>query len=512
MAIGPRQELRQGQSLVMTPQLQQAIKLLQLTNLELTEFVDQELERNPLLERQDPGQAERGDGTAPTVDKDASTDATDSAQLSTASDIPAENEAPLDVSYGEMYDETGPGETYGQSPPSAGTSATSYGSGAGRDGEDPGNVLEETLSEQVSLHDHLMEQLSADVTDPTDRVIGLHLIHGIDEAGYLTTDLAAVAEQVGCDATRVERALAVLQKFDPPGIFARDLRECLALQFQERDRYDPAMQALLANLDLLARHDQKTLLAACGVDAEDLADMIQELRALDPKPGLAFNREVAQTVVPDVYVRQGPAGGWIVELNTETLPRVLVNQQYLAILSRRAKNKDDKVFITERLNSANWLVKALEQRATTILKVASELVRQQDAFFARGIQHLRPLTLRDIATAIEMHESTVSRVTANKYMATARGTLPMKYFFTSAITSASGGEALSAETVRHRIKELIDAEALDAILSDDRIVEILRGENVDIARRTVAKYREALRIPSSVDRRRIKNSPGFKVR
>jgi len=509
MAIGPRQELRQGQSLVMTPQLQQAIKLLQLTNLELAEFVDQELERNPLLERQEPGQAERGDGGSPQVDKDAALESRDTAQATTASDIPSESEAPLDVSYGEMYDEAGPGE--GLAPSGGAGTTTSYGSGA-RESDDGGNVIEETVSEKPSLHHHLLEQLYTDVTDPTERAIGYHLVHGVDEAGYLTVDVTAVAEQIGCEAALVEKTLQRLQAFDPPGILTRDLRECLALQLRERNRYDPAMEALLSNLDLLARHDEKALLAACGVDGEDLAEMIQELRALDPKPGLAFSHEIAQTVVPDIFVRQGPAGGWIVELNTDTLPRVLVNQQYLAVLGSRAKSKDDKLFITERLNSANWLVRSLEQRATTILKVATELVRQQDGFFVRGIQHLRPLTLRDIATAIEMHESTVSRVTANKYIATPRGTFPLKYFFTSAITSASGGESLSAETVRHRIKELVDGEAADAVLSDDRIVEILRAENVDIARRTVAKYREAMGIPSSVDRRRQRASSTWKSR
>ncbi|MSO64210.1 MAG: RNA polymerase sigma-54 factor [Alphaproteobacteria bacterium] len=512
MALGQRQELRQSQSLVMTPQLQQAIKLLQLTNLEIAEFVEQELERNPLLERQDPGQPERGDGATPQVDKDASTDGVDSAQLSNAGEIPADNDSPLDVNYGEIYEDAGPAEGYADPATGpAGGSTPAYGSG-GREGGEDHNVLEQTVSEKIGLHDYLLEQLYADVTDPIDRLIGFSLVHAVDESGYLTTDLASVAEQLGVEVARVERALTILQAFDPPGIFARDLKECLAQQLRERDRYDPAMQALLDNLDLLAKRDEKQLMERCGVDAEDLSDMVHELRALDPKPGLAFSHEVAQTVVPDVFVRPGPGGGWLVEINTETLPRVLVNQQYCAVLNKNAKNKDDNIFITERLNSANWLVKSLERRAQTILRVATELVRQQDAFFARGVQHLRPLTLRDIAQAIEMHESTVSRVTANKYMATPRGTLPMKYFFTSAITSASGGESHSAESVRQRIKELIDAEAVDGVLSDDRIVEILRGENVEIARRTVAKYREALHIPSSVERRRDKNAAPWRSR
>lgn len=351
-----------------------------------------------------------------------------------------------------------------------------------------------------------------DVTEPVDRLIGFHLIHMVDEAGYLSGDLNHVAEQVGCDVARVEATLAVLQNFDPPGIFARDLAECLALQLRELDRLDPAMQALLDNLDLVARHDQAALLSKCGVDEEDLADMVHEIRALDPKPAQAFTHEVTQSVVPDVFVRPGPNGGWSIELNGDTLPRVLVNQQYYAEVTKQTSSRSDKTYIAEQLSTANWLVKSLEQRATTILKVATELVRQQDGFLEKGIQHLRPLTLRNIAQAIDMHESTVSRVTANKYMSTPRGIYQMKYFFTSAISSSTGDVSLSAESVRHRIRELIDAEEVTAVLSDDKIVELLRQENIDIARRTVAKYREALRIPSSVDRRRLKKSTAWNSR
>jgi RNA polymerase sigma-54 factor len=302
---------------------------------------------------------------------------------------------------------------------------------------------------------------------------------------------------------RTEATLDKLQRFDPPGIFARNLAECLALQLKERDRYDPAMQALIAHLPLLAQRDAAALMRICGVDAEDLADMVAEIKALNPKPGLAFDPVTADPVVPDVFLRAQPDGSWLVELNSDTLPRVLINNRYYAEVSGAARNKKEREYLSERYQSASWLVKALHQRATTILKVAREIVRQQEGFLRHGVQYLRPLVLRDIAQAIGMHESTVSRVTANKYIATPRGTFELKYFFTSAIAASNGGMALSAEAVRFRIKSLIDQESKD-VLSDDKIVEILLKEGVDIARRTVAKYREAMHIPSSVQRRREK--------
>ena len=314
-----------------------------------------------------------------------------------------------------------------------------------------------------------------------------------------------VADALNCDIARVEAVLTRLQQFDPPGLFARDLKECLALQLADRDRLDPAMAAFIDNLDLVAKRDFKALARVCGVDAEDIADMVAELKSLDPKPALAFDGEVAQPVIPDVLMRARPAGGWHIELNPDTLPRVLVNNQYYAEINTKAASKTDRQYITEQYQSANWLVKSLHQRATTILKVAKEIVRQQDAFFLKGVQHLKPLVLRDIADVIDMHESTVSRVTANKYMASPRGIFELKYFFTSSISRSDGGEAFSAEAIKHRIRAMIDGEPPAQILSDDKIVDILRGDGVDIARRTVAKYREAMGIPSSVQRRRQKS-------
>jgi len=375
--------------------------------------------------------------------------------------------------------------------------------GGGRfDGEEALS-LESTLTRGANLHEHLAEQLHVACTDARDRLIGAYLIDAVDEAGYCTVDVTVAAQHLAVPVVVVENVLKTIQTFDPTGVGARTLAECLAPQLKERNRLDPAMQALLDNLEMLAKRDVQGLLRVCQISSEDLGDMIAEIKQLNPKPGLKFGSEPVQPVVPDVYVRDNPQGGFQVELNSDTLPKVLINTRYYTTTS--AKAKDSKPFLIECLNNANWLVRSLDQRARTILKVATEIVRQQDGFFAHGVTHLRPLNLRVIAEAIGMHESTVSRVTANKYMATPRGTFELKYFFTSAIQSSTeGAEAHSAEAVRHHIRDLIENEAPAAVLSDDRIVEILRKTGIDIARRTVAKYREAMRIPSSVERRRSK--------
>jgi RNA polymerase sigma-54 factor len=273
---------------------------------------------------------------------------------------------------------------------------------------------------------------------------------------------------------------------------------------RELDRFDPAMQALVANLPLLAKRDFAALRKICGVDDEDIMDMLTEIRRLNPKPGRAFGHESVQTAIADVTVRAAQDGSWRVELNADSLPRLLINQSYATIVHRGAGAAADKSFVSNCLQSANWLTKSLEQRAKTILKVATEIVRHQDAFFAHGVEHLRPLNLRTIADAIGMHESTVSRVTSNKYLSSPRGLFELKYFFTASIPAKSGAEAHSAEAVRFRIKQMIEAESPSDVLSDDAIVARLKDANIVIARRTVAKYRESLRIPSSVERRREK--------
>lgn len=491
MAIGPRLDLRLGQALVMTPQLRQAIQLLQFSNLEVQAWVEQELERNPLLERDDRPNAETPAAAVPE----------EPVPLADAREaVAAAGEAPLDADFGNVYDAGGSAD--GGYAPGSGAG----GRGGRSDFEEGGRDVEDLAVERRSLREHLAEQLRLSISDPTDRLIGACLIAGLDPAGRLALDLDALATSLGCGRERIEAVLARMQRFDPPGVLARSLRECLEIQLREKNRFDPAMAALLDNLDLLARRDMRRLMAVCEVDAEDLAEMIAELKRLDPKPGAAFEAEPATTVVPDVLMRRAEGGGWIVELNPETLPRVLANGAYYARVSAGAKSREEKTFIAEHWANATWLVKSLAQRASTILKVASEIVRQQDAFFRHGVTHLRPLILRDIATAVELHESTISRVTANKYIATPRGTLELKFFFTTAI-AGTDGESHSSEAVRHRIRALIAAEDPEAVLSDDQIVAVLKREGVDIARRTVAKYREGLGIPSSVQRRREKAVP-----
>ena len=502
MALSQRLEIRQSQALVMTPQLMQAIKLLQLSNLDLVAYVEGELERNPLLERTGD---EAGPGEAAPEPPPPSEDARSGDWLGDELETSRTAiESRLDTGLENVFpDDAGAdGQARGPANDVPGYSQWAGVGGGGR--EDGEYNLESYVSAEITLADHLAEQMSLAIADAGERMIARHLVDLVDETGYLTGDLAGIADRLGAPLAQVEAVLAVLQTFDPPGICARSLTECLAIQLKERDRFDPAMQALVGHLDLLARRDLAALRRVCGVDDDDLADMIAEIRNLNPKPGLAFGSTLVQPIVPDVFVRLAPDGGWAVELNSDTLPKVLVNQTYYSQVSKTTKNDTEKTYLADCLQTATWLIRALDQRAKTILKVATEIVRQQDAFFAHGVQHLRPLNLKTVADAISMHESTVSRVTANKYMATTRGIFELKYFFTSAIAAADGGEAHSAEAVRHRIKQLIDAENPQDVLSDDTIVDKLRASGIDIARRTVAKYREAMRIPSSVQRRREK--------
>jgi RNA polymerase sigma-54 factor len=483
----------------------QAIKLLQLSHLDLATYVEGELERNPLLERPAEEEPVRGEAEPAPEAPSAAEESRDADWMEDRLESRQSIEERLDTDLNNVFPDdvaAGP-ERAPEAQPGAYSEWAAVGPGGRSDGE---YNLEAFVTAETTLAGHLAEQVSLAFTDPVERMIAQYLADLVDEAGYITSPLADAAERLGTSLAQVEAVLAQLQTLDPPGVCARNLTECLAIQLREQDRLDPAMEALIGHLDLLAKRDLPALRKICGVDDEDLADMIGEIKRLNPKPGLAFSSALVQPIVPDVFVRQGADGAWLVELNHDTLPKVLVNQIYYSKVSKTAKKDTDKSYLAECLQTATWLVRALDQRAKTILKVASEIVRQQDAFFANGVQHLRPLNLKTIADAIEMHESTVSRVTANKYMATSRGTFEMKFFFTSAIASADGGEAHSAEAVRHRIKQLIDAESAQDILSDDTIVEQLRKAGIDIARRTVAKYREAMRIPSSVQRRRDKQA------
>jgi RNA polymerase sigma-54 factor len=492
MAIGPRLDLRQSQSLVMTPQLQQAIKLLALSNLEIEAFIAEEIEKNPLLEGTGteavdaPDRAEDGDR-----DDGFDEDGPTADRLIEAGDATADQ--PLDVDYdAETFHHDSATDSMRGQDGSLGLDGLSAGSAEAPD-------LDAFASVEASLQDHLATQ-AGEILSGADLVVAAQLIDLIDEAGYFTGQTFDVAGRLDVPLFHVERVLEVIQTFDPTGVGARSLAECLALQAKEADRYDPCMEKLIANLDLLARGALPQLRRLCGVDEEDMADMVRELRNYDPKPGLRFGGEPSTTVSPDVFVAR-IGNGWAIELNSATLPRLLVNRSYYEELSSGAQDKTSKAWLSECLVSANWLVKALDQRARTILKVSREIVKQQESFFLQGVDHLRPLTLKTVADAIGMHESTVSRVTSNKYLMCDRGLHELKYFFTSGVQAADGGEAVSAEAVKSQIGRLIAAEG-DDILSDDKLVDLLNAKGFDLARRTVAKYREAMGLGSSVQRRR----------
>ena len=461
-------DLKQSQNLVMTPQLQQAIKLLQLNNMEIADFVEEELAQNPLLEKKDtPSEGNDTESAAP------------------------------------EKQETTPNDDF-----DAGSAMADVGSGGNTSFDKLDNAFENSMSHPETLREHLVKQLNLSIHEPRDQMIAALLIDQLDEGGYLRSSVTELSEKIGCSTERMGNILDVLKGFDPTGVFARDLEECLKLQLIEQNKFDAPTKILLENLNLLADHDHKKLAEMCGVNETYLQDIIGDIKSLNPKPAGDFEHLVVQTAIPDVLMKRLPknlGGGWRVELNTATLPKVLVNNVYYKEVAKTAVQKKDKEYLNNQLSSANWLVKSLDQRAQTILKVAAEIVEQQDAFFNYGIEFLKPLTLKDISEVIDMHESTVSRVTTNKFIGTPRGIFELKYFFSTALISEDG-TSHSAESIRTRIQTLVDEEDPKKVLSDDKIVELLKAEGIDIARRTVAKYRDALRIPSSVQRRKVKKN------
>lgn len=465
---GPYLDLKQSlsQNLVMNQQMQQAVKLLQLNNTELTEFLEEMVADNPLLEK-DESQPEDNDTPSADEARDSLEDFDEGSYMAAAS-----------------------------------------GKGGSTSFANSSDSFENTVSNEKSLREILIEQIQTSFSDQRDRMVATLLLDYIDEAGYLRQDTEELAEKIGCKPERLKEILPELKEFEPTGIFAKDLAECLAIQLKERGKYTPAFGILLDNLNMLAEHDIKKLADICGVSQEDVQKMAAEIRTLQPKPAGEYDHFISQTVIPDILMKKQPrevGGGWQVALNSETLPRVLVNQEYYTTVLSKA-GKEDKSYLRDQMQAASWLVRSLDQRAQTILKVAAEIVEEQNGFFLYGVEFLRPLTLREIAEKIEMHESTVSRVTTNKYIGTPRGIFELKYFFTSSVPSSGGGDDVSSEAVKARIKSLVDAETLDNILSDDALVTLLKENNIDVARRTVAKYRDALNIPSSPQRRKIKKN------
>jgi RNA polymerase sigma-54 factor len=500
MALSAKLAMRQGQTMVLTPQLLQAIKLLQMPSGELSAFIEAELERNPLLDR-----AEERHEAEQTPEPVAADPTPGDWATETLPVEPGELARELGTEIDNAFDADRTGADpapQADGPSLSGGQWSSTGGGGGGD-EDAADI-EAYVAAQESFAEFLTRQAMVALADPGDRLIASALIDGLDEAGYFRGELAELAEQLGAPVERVERVLTALQALEPTGVFARDLAECLKLQLIERNRFDPAMAALIANLALLARRDFAALRRLCGVDDEDLVDMIGEIKRLDPKPGRAFAGAPEPLAIPDVIVAAAHDSGWRVELNAGALPRVLVNETYAAVIKRGAAREEDKQYVSTQLQSAHWLTKSLEQRARTILNVASEIVRRQDGFLVEGVAGLKPLNLKTVADAIGVHESTVSRATSNKYMATPRGLFEMKYFFTASLPSTGRGEAHSAEAVRFKIRQMIEAEDPRKVLSDDDIVERLRAADIVVARRTVAKYRDNLKIPSSMERRRHK--------
>ncbi len=476
----PRLDLRQNQSqtLVMNQQMQQAIKLLQLSNMELSEYLDEVLVENPLLERDESQSASEDD---------------DNNKASDEEQEPSEEEPLPDFDIGSSEADS-----------SQGSSHKNEIGGGGID-----SMQENTIPDKKTLRDHLREQLHMSFKDPRDRMIGALLIEQLDESGYLREDPHELTERLGCSIERITGLLARLKQFDPTGIFAKDLKECLSLQLEEKKCLAPSMKILLENLHLLGEHDIKKLSQICGVDEDIVQEMAVDIRALRPKPAADFEHSVTQTIVPDVLMKKlsrDLGGGWKVELNVETLPRVLVNKEYYTTVLNQASNKKDKAYLSEHMQAASWLVRALDQRAQTILKVSAAIIEEQNPFFLYGIEFLKPLVLKDIAEEIGMHESTISRVTSHKYIGTPRGLFELKYFFSSSIPAMEGSNTHSSEAVKAKIKTLVDEEKIESVLSDDKIVNLLQIEGIDIARRTVAKYREAMNIPSSVYRRRLKKN------
>ncbi|WP_370034595.1 RNA polymerase factor sigma-54 [Qipengyuania mesophila] len=481
MALGPRLDIRQTQSLVMTPQLQQAIKLLALSNLEIETFVAETLESNPLLELGEIRHEAGGDASPDPSEHDSAPDFDGDNALDIADHALDPEAAPGDFAQGE-------GGDWSRGDIGAGT------------GELPD--LENRSADGPTLAEHLSDQIGAVAHDAREALVALRIIGELDEAGYLPTELRVIADELGVPLVEAERALETVQSLDPTGVGARTLAECLALQAREADRYDPCMARLIDNLDLVAAGDVTRLKRMCEVDDEDFADMLAELRGYDPKPGLAFGGSAQSAIVPDVLITPSK-DGWDIRLNEASLPRLVVNREYYLELKSGARDKASRSWLNEQLGEADWLIRALDQRQKTILKTAAEIVKRQEGFFRQGVTAMRPLTLREVAEQIEMHESTVSRVTSNKYLSCPRGTFELKYFFSSGVAAADG-EGASSEAIKARIKALCEGEDPKKVLSDQKLAELLNAEGFDLARRTVAKYREAIGIGSSAQRRRQK--------
>ena len=487
-------ELRQGLSLAMTPQLQQSIRLLQLSSLELQTEIQQAIEANPMLEIEDDSGGEEVEPAGIEEREAHSTTSLDEANTTLDLEAPRQEmpeDLPVDTRWDDIFEADG---------------STSYSKGSAEDEER--DFLSYTSSGQESLHDHLLSQMVLTPLSPRDQQIATAIIESVDEDGFLEQPLDSIVEGLrqeltDLDADEAEAMLHLVQQFDPPGVAARDLGECLAIQLRQVDAPTPAhadAARLLDHLDLLASRDYARLQRQLKIDAVALKAALHVLQGLNPRPGSELRNQEVEYVIPDVIVRR-VGNEWRVELNPEVTPRLRINNLYAGFI-QRGKRGEDMNYMRGALQEARWFIKSVQSRNETLLAVAEAIVRRQQDFLEHGEAAMRPLVLREIAEELGLHESTVSRVTTNKYMHTPRGVVEFKHFFSSHVGTADGGEA-SSTAIRARIRQLVADEPASKPLSDSRLTQLLEAEGINVARRTVAKYRESLGIPPSNERKRL---------
>lgn len=507
--ISQNLNIKQVQSLVMTPQLQQSLKMLELSTQDLVEYINQELEKNPLLEKEeylsnddeeivDLSESNlNSENIIPQENKDTFEVASDRSSSENDSNI-----KDYDSIWEDRIDNLKNNKEYTNN--SSKSSEYQQGNVSGREHFDKTSYFEQTIAEEISFQFHIIDQINLEFSDNKDRLMAYQLLESLDSNGYVTTNLYELADKLSCHKELLDSILIRCQNFSPTGIFARNLKECLVLQIKDINRYDPIMEIMLDNLHLVADCDFKQLSKICKIRKDEVIEMCNEVRLLNPRPANIFNHDYTQLVVPDIFLRKNDKDEWKLELNTETLPRLLVNGEYYSQIKANASDEKEIKYISESFSSANWFIKAINQRAETILKVATEIVIQQEEFLDKGIMYLKPMIQSNIAEKLDIHESTVGRVTSNKYISTPRGVFELKYFFSSAIQGSMGNGDISNKAVKQVISELINKETIDNILSDDKISERLKSKGMNIARRTVSKYRKSLNIPSSTKRRKIK--------
>ena len=485
MQLGQQIKMRQSQSLVMTPQLQQAIKLLQMTNLELCQYLENQQAENPFLEIDTNTQESQNDDYQT---QDETSNLSDDMQSGKSiSEDPSSNQ-----DYENRY-ETELNERPKLDSPSPISKNTST--------EDFDDYISNLASRPETLKEHVRKQISLELKESKDLLIASVLTDYLEPTGWLTTKIEEIANEINCHVDEVNGVLVKLQKLEPAGVFAKNLSECLKLQLEEKSLLSEGIKVLLDNLDLLAKGEIKQLIKITNFTQEEISQSIALIRSLNPKPGETFLYDETIQNSPDVIVTKG-RNGWVVELNKSTLPAVVIDENYISKMTLKKQDSNSSSYVADTIASARWLKRSVEQRNSTTLTIASAIIAQQEDFLKNGLSHLKPMVLRDIASNVGMHESTVSRVTTGLTIETPRGCFAMKYFFSVSLNSAENGESHAATAVRVAIKKLISEEPAKKPLSDEAIAIIMKKDGIDLARRTVAKYREIMKIPSSAQRRR----------